>query len=561
MIQEIRLENFLFMQKAELSFCKGLNVITGETGAGKSILLEAVKLLLGKKAKAGIVLPGKTSAKVQAVFLIENQPELQQFLGEAGFLNDDDPETLIVSRTFKEDGAGKIFVNGILATVSLLRQIGPYLMEIHGQNEHQTLLIPEMQRKYLDRTGSDEHLKNLELLSKTFHERQLLQQKYLELEQKQQHSAKRIQELQETVQDLERLNLSNPEEEDELKEDLRKLSHAEQIISMLQAARMALAGEDEQAGATSLFYKATDCLRKIADYDIRIAQAEERASSIFHEIQDLENELTEIAEDTELDPDRLYDVQARLAEISRICRKYGTDFKGLFDLHKSASEELSELYAPDSTKEKLRRALNEVESKYREITNQVSKERSLLAKKLEKAVSKEMETLGFNSATFKVVLTRTDPGKNGAEQIEFNVSLNPGAPGGPLRKIASGGELSRVALAIKKVLAQSDDLPTLLFDEIDAGIGGKTAESVAASLKALAGEKQVLLVTHLHQIAKEGDRHFTVDKKVENEITQVSIQRVEGSARVEEIARMLGQTDPEGMSFARSLLQKTLQTE
>ena len=180
-----------------------------------------------------------------------------------------------------------------------------------------------------------------------------------------------------------------------------------------------------------------------------------------------------------------------------------------------------------------------------------------LAKDLEKKVSREMQDLGFNAANFLIDLTPVTPGPNGAEQIEFIVSLNPGAPGGPLRKIASGGELSRVALAIKKVLAQSDDLPTLLFDEIDAGIGGKTAEAVAGSLRALAAQKQVLLVTHLHQIAKEGNLHFTVNKLVEKDATQVMIQQVEDEARIEEIARMLGQTDADGLAFARNLLQKS----
>lgn len=557
MIQEIRLENFLFMQKAELNFCKGLNVITGETGAGKSILLEAVKLLLGKKARSGIILPGKETARVQAQFSIKNQLELQKFLEEAGFLNEDDPASLIIARTFKQDGAGKILVNGLLTTVAFIRQIGPYLMEIHGQNEHQTLLTPETQRKYLDRTGSEAHQKNLDALKAVFNERQKLQQQYLELEQRQQHSTQRINELQAMVRELESLNLKDENEEELLKEELKKLAHSEQIINHLQAATLALSGEDEIFGATSLCHKMVENLRKIAEYDSRIAEAEERAASIYHELQDLEAELTDIADSTELDPDKLYDIQSRLSEISRISRKYNTNFNGLFELIKSANEELSDLYEPDSKREKLRKALDEVNARFSQLLDKVSKERQKLGNALEKLVSQEMESLGFNSATFKIELTSINPGASGAEQVEFVVSLNPGAPGGPLRKIASGGELSRVALAIKKVLARSDELPTLLFDEIDAGIGGKTAEAVASSLRALGEEKQVILVTHLHQIAKEGNYHFTVSKTVDNEQTQVSIQIVDGSQRVAEIARMLGHTDNDGLTFAKNLLQKS----
>lgn len=557
MIQEIHLENFLFMQQADLCFGKGLNVITGETGAGKSVLLEAVRLLLGKKARSGIVLPGKNSARVQATFNISTLTELKMLLEESGLNNDDDPDVLIISRSFKEDGSGKILINGMITTAGLIKQIGPYLMEIHGQNEHQTLLVPETQRKYLDRTGTDSFLQQLAELKVLYQKCQELQQRYLEIEQRQRHSAEKIQELQLILQELESLNLTDSEEEDKLKEDLQKLSHAETIINMLQSAVNALNGGDDNSGATSMSFKAAECLRRISAYDSRIARAEARAESIFHELRDLESELTDLAESTDLDPDRLYQVQARLSDISRTCRKYGRNFQQLFELHQQVKDQLSELYEPDSTREKVKKALEDIKRKFEIATDTVSQQRRKLAADLEKKVSREMQSLGFNSADFKVALTPATPGPNGAEQVEFMVSLNPGAPGGPLRKIASGGELSRVALAIKKVLAQSDELPTLLFDEIDAGIGGKTAEAVAGSLRALARQKQVLLVTHLHQIAKEGNLHFMVSKQVKQNQTAVEIRTVADDERVEEIARMLGQTDAEGLAFARTLLQRT----
>ncbi|MGM0599216.1 MAG: DNA repair protein RecN [Candidatus Rifleibacteriota bacterium] len=557
MIQEICLENFLFMTKAELSFCRGLNVITGETGAGKSVLLEAVRLLLGKKARSRIIMPQKRSARVQAQFCISEQPELQNFLESSGFLNEDAPEILTISRTFRQDAPGRIMVNGMLTTVGFLKQLGPHLMEIHGQNEHQTLLQPDTQRKYLDRTGNETHLTNLNELKKVFKERQKLQQEFLELEQRQQHSSQRVQELQDLLQELEKLGLNDENEEEELKEELKKLSHSEQILSMLQAASIALKGEDEISGATSLCYKASDSLRQISDFGPELETFSGRANNLYHELQDLETELSSFAETTDLDPDKLYDIQARLSEISRLCRKHNSSFKDLFVLRNRASNELSDLFEPDNKRQKLRRQLDEINSKFNRLLEEISNSRKKLAARLEKAVSKEMHNLGFNAANFKVKLQEITATQNGAEQIEFMVSLNPGMPGGPLRKIASGGELSRVALAIKKVLAKNDDLPTLLFDEIDAGIGGKTAEAVAASLSSLAGEKQVLLVTHLHQIAKEGKYHFSVIKKIENNSTIVEIELLQEDKRISEIARMLGHTDSEGIAFARNLLQKS----
>jgi len=555
MINEILLDNFLFMRSATLHFSRGLNVITGETGAGKSILLEAVKLLLGKRARSGLVMPGQTTAMIQAEFDIASLPELTKFLEESGFHNEEDPQTLSISRTFKEEGNGRVMVNGILTTAAFLKQLGPYLTEIHGQNEHQTLLEPEVQRGLLDRTGSNTHKQNLAELQSVYGQRQKLQQKLQELENRQQHSTARINELQTILQDLTGLGLNSRTEEEDLKEELKKLSHAEQIISSLQAAVALLSGSEESSGATSQVFKAADNLKRISQYDKAIDELYQRMNGAYYELKALETDIEELAENTGLDPEKLYQIQSRLSDVSRICRKHSTDFAGLFTLKEKVNEELSELFAPDSTRDKVKKELEAIDAKFVQLTKAVSKERGSLAKKLDQLVSTEMADLGFNAARFNAALTACNPGPHGAENIEFCVALNPGAPGGPLRKIASGGELSRVALAIKKVLARSDALPTLVFDEIDAGIGGKTAEAVAASLRALGSEKQVLLVTHLHQIAKEGSCHFTVTKKVTNDQTSVEISLVEGEKRIEEIARMLGRTDNDGLSFARNLLQ------
>ncbi|PKL39416.1 MAG: DNA repair protein RecN [Candidatus Riflebacteria bacterium HGW-Riflebacteria-1] len=556
MITEILLENFLFMQKAALKFSRGLNVITGETGAGKSILLEAVKLLLGKKARSGLVLAGQTTARIQAEFDIATLPELARFLEESGFHNEEDPHTLSITRTFKEEGNGRVLVNGILTTAAFLKQIGPFLTEIHGQNEHQTLLEPEIQRGLLDRTGSAAFKQSLTTLQSVFTQRQKLQQKLQELENRQQTSATRISELQTILQELTAMNLSNPNEEEELKEELKRLSHAEQIISSLQTAGSLLSGSEESVGATSQIFKSADNLKRISQYDKAIDELYHRLNGSYYELKALEADIEALADKTALDPERLYKIQSRLSEISRVCRKHATDFPGLFALRERVNEELSELFAPDSTRDRLKKELELIDAHFKELIKAISTERAILAKKLDKQVSTEMADLGFNSAKFTAELTACNPGPHGAENIEFCVSLNPGAPGGALRKIASGGELSRVALAIKKVLARSDALPTLVFDEIDAGIGGKTAEAVAASLRALGKEKQVLLVTHLHQIAKEGSCHFTVTKRVENGHTSVDISEVESESRIEEIARMLGRTDKEGLSFARNLLKQ-----
>ena len=554
MITDIQLENFLFMQKADLSFSKGLNVITGETGAGKSVLLEAVKLLLGKKSRSGIVLKGKNTAKIQAEFNIKGQTALQKYLEENGFNNEEEPDILSITRTFKEESNGRILVNGLIATVALLKGIGPYLMEIHGQNEHQTLLDPDTQRQLLDKTGGSTFYTKLDKLKDLYKTRKSLKEKLEELENKSLHTAERLEELEAIKKDLDELALSDPNEEDELKEELKKLSNSEQIITALQTSLSCLMGSDEASGATMLAYKASEQLRKVADYDNNIDDYYKRITDLYYELKSLESDIEATAESSDLDPERLFEVQSRLSEIQRICRKYSVDFAGLFELSDKCDKELSELTEPDQSRNKILKELEQINIEFEKIVNEVSKDRQNLAKKLNESVSKEMEHLGFNSAIFEAKLLPIEPSSHGGEDIEFYVSLNPGAPSGPLRKIASGGELSRVALAIKKVLANSDQLPTLVFDEIDTGIGGKTAEAVADSLRSLGEQKQVLLVTHLHQIAKEGTHHFTVTKSVVDNQTEVHINRVEGENRVEEIARMLGKTDEDGLAFARSLL-------
>jgi DNA repair protein RecN (Recombination protein N) len=555
MITEIQLENFLFMHKADLSFSKGLNVITGETGAGKSVLLEAVKLLLGKKSRAGIVLKGQKQAKIQAEFDIQGQTALQKYLEEAGFNNEEDPDTLSITRTFKEDSNGRVLVNGLITTSSLLKGIGPYLMEIHGQNEHQTLLDPVTQRELLDKTGNSDFHEKLNKLKEIYKSRKDLQEKLEELESKSQHAAERIEELEAIKKDLDELNLSDPNEEEELKETLKKLSNSEQIINALQGSLACLAGSDEVSGATMLSYKASEMLRKVADYDSEIEDYYKRITDLYYELKSLESDIEAKAENSDLDPEKLFEIQSRLSDIQRISRKYSTDFAGLFELSESCDKELSELTEPDQSRNKLLKELEQINKEFNALVSEVTKDRTKLAQTLNKSVSHEMEHLGFNSAVFEARLEPIEPASHGAENVEFYVSLNPGAPGGPLRKIASGGELSRVALAIKKVLANSDKLPTLVFDEIDTGIGGKTAEAVADSLRSLGEQKQVLLVTHLHQIAKEGTHHFTVTKSVVDNQTEVNINRVEGENRVEELARMLGRTDEDGLTFARSLLK------
>ncbi|HEY9071910.1 MAG TPA: DNA repair protein RecN [Candidatus Ozemobacteraceae bacterium] len=555
MITELQLEQFLFMPDTHIEFTPGLNVITGETGAGKSILLEAVKLILGKKARSGLVLPGRTAARLQARFEIGGKTLLQQKLAEMGLTNEDDPTTLLISRTFKTEGSDKVLINGIMTTTSALRELGAFLMEIHGQNEHQTLLMPETQRKLLDRMGGDTHLKRLEKLSLAFTEHRRLSDELEELETRLASGAERLETLTATLGELDALRLTDPEEDAMLKEECHRLAHAEQLAETIADALQSLDGSDETTGAVRLLHRALDAARNAGTIDPGLTAFAGRLEALYYEAADISSALRREA-DVECDPNRLSFVQSRLSAFQQACRRHRTDFAGLFPLIEEIRKEIGDLTAPDSSRARLRKALDEAQRGLSTAASEVTTARRAIAAKLEKQVSTVMEELGFHAARFSIGMKPVPITATGQEAVEFLVALNPGAPGGPLRKIASGGELSRVALALKQVLAEGDDLPTLLFDEIDAGIGGTTAEAVAASLERLSRKKQVVLVTHLHQIAKEADRHFTVTKRVVDGATEVRIGEVKKAEREAEIARMLGRTGSEGLAFARALLRR-----
>lgn len=561
MIRDLSLENFLFISKAQIDFSSGLNVITGETGAGKSVLLEALKLLLGKKGKTGLVKAGQTTARLQATFSLEQSPAIRSSLEENGLLNEDDPQTLIISRTFRPEGTEKVFVNGILATTGQLRDLGRQLLEIHGQNEHQTLLESRVQRRLLDRTGGEKHLRSLQELETLYRLLRDRQSALQDLEERLANGQARQEELERHLSDLKALALGDPDEESRLKEEAHRMSHIEQIAESLSLARAAMTGVEDQDGATRLLFRCRESVRRAEANDTGLRSLADRLETLYQESLDIEHDLEHRCDTLTFDPQRNAWIQARLAEISRLCRRHGCDGNGLFTLRMDLEGQLAELTAPDTTREKLKLELEKTRAEFEKRVQEISTARRKFAANLEKLVSNEMSDLGFPAARFRITLNATEPGPEGAETVDFVVALNPGGAPGSLRKIASGGELSRVALALKKVLARSDELPSLVFDEIDTGVGGTTAEAVGRSLKALGEEKQVLLVTHLHQIAKEGDRHFVVSKAVADDMTSISIAEVKGRAREGEIARMLGATGKEGLSFARSILRESAKTQ
>lgn len=556
MLKELILQDFLFVEYVELDFDKGLNVITGETGAGKSLLLEGIKLILGKKAKSGLVKNRKNITKIHAIFDVSRQNNVIEILKNYDLLDSDSPNILSITRTLKQEGSDKIFVNGILTNLSVIKELGKHLIEIHGQNEHQTLLLPDIQLELLDRYGGINHQQNTFEAKKIYLELKKLKNELESIEKQKKYNISRLAELEESIQTIENLNLSDKHELSNLQQEAKLLANLEKIAKNLISIRNLIDGVDDTIGVFQAVKKVKDQVSEIAQYYENAQGLVNKINTIYLELADFSHEISKLADKIEFDPERLNYLNERIANIDRVCRRFNTNFEGLFETLENLKNEYSYLTAPDFKIDALQDKINKLEVEFNVIINKISTERKKLAEQLKNDIMKSLDGLGFGRVEFEIRLNKIEPSAIGAESVEFLVSLNPGVEPEPLKKVASGGELSRLALAIKQVLAQADELPTLLFDEIDTGIGGKTAETVANKLHDLSKHKQIILVTHLHQIAKEADAHFVVEKKYKSNDTIVEIKKISGQQREVEIARMIGNTDQKTQEFAKKLLEE-----
>ncbi len=566
MIEAISIRNIALIDELDLELSPGLNIFTGETGAGKSVILKSIGLVLGERTSPDIVREGTDTASVEiGVVPSISLPSMM-----------DTDDTLVLSRQISANGRSRCRINGELANLKRLKELGALLVDIHGQHEHQSLFRTETHLELLDDFGETD--KEREQVSTQYHRLLDLQRELDSLLHTLRTSEREKELLEFEVKELAAANLQEGEEE-ELTAEISILDNAEQLYESANLVYEQLDGEGDSAigtlgsgGSASVLESLRDSAKTIAkltEVDTSLLELCERLESSLYELEDISSQIREYAETVEFNPARLAEVTDRLELISKFKRRYGNTISEMIEYHADAERKLSDLEIGSEKIDELQLQIREMELTVRELCITLSEKRKKVAGRLSALVEKELQELGMEKAEFYTEVQPIEDenglllidGKryafreNGMDKVEFLIAPNIGSELRPLARIASGGEISRVMLALKTVLIKVDNIPTVLFDEIDSGIGGKIADVVGKKLKELSQSAQVICITHLPQIARFADRHFLVEKDVVGESTLISAKSLTDAERVTEIARMHGGQETEvGLAHARELL-------
>lgn len=561
MLRELRIQNLAIIDEIQLSFEAGMNVLTGETGAGKSIIMRAVALLCGARATPDLLRSDADEAAIEGLFeLTENE---RGCLSDAGLEPDGE---VLVRRVVSRSGKGKVYINGGLATTGLLAQLGSRLIHVYGQNEQALLLKPESHVDYLDDFGKLGSLRARH--AESWSAARAAEAHLGRLLDSGESARQRLDLLQFQLHELRDANIGAGEEA-QLQREREVQRHAERLSqTCLQGEEALYSGEQAIAAALG---RTLNQLHEAARIDPTFNETIELLRSAATNIDEAALQLRRAGGRLEHDPARLNEIEERLALISRLKRKYGGDADGLPTKLASFENELSMLETAGFDVASARVSAEAAAAAAWKIAGQLTQERTRAAAQLEKKVAQELAALGMRGAVFRVVFAAPAAGAatppqattaglsaSGADQIEFYLSANPGEDPKPLARIASGGELSRIMLALKTLTAGAGEVPTLIFDEVDAGIGGAVAEAVGQRLRSLAASRQILCITHLPQIAAQTDHHFAVEKRVTKGRTRSTARVLDTDERVAEIARMLGsEATAESRQYARKLVQGT----
>jgi DNA repair protein RecN (Recombination protein N) len=554
-LEELRVENLLLIERAELRLGPGLNVLTGETGAGKTVLAHALDLLLGGKPRSGIVRPGASEAYVEGVFAL---PEgLREALGER---LPEDAEEIVLARRVSAEGRTRAYLGGRAATAADLRDVGGALLSFYGQHEHRKLTLASAQLEILDGFCGDAHAARLQAFGAAYVRERALRG---ELETLQARAGARDRELDLLEWELREIDDAGPSEaeEAELTAERERLRHLEALLGAAAGGVAALTGEGEgsgaEEGATAALAGAARALESVRGVDAALDGLADRVGALAVEADDLAMELRAYGEGVEATPGRLDEVEERLALLDRLKRKHGGTLTAVLAHAEECRRRRDELVGAEEALEGAQAALQEARAELETRAGELRTAREAAAGALAGAVRERLAALAMDGASFEAALSDRDGyGPSGGDEVEFLIAPNPGVPAGPLREIASGGELSRVMLALMGAAAEAG-ARTLVFDEVDAGIGGQTARAVGEQLRELATGRQVICITHLPQIASLADRHFTIVKDVSGDTARTTVTQLGRADVVGELVRMLGADgdDTAARRHARELLK------
>jgi DNA repair protein RecN (Recombination protein N) len=537
MLQNLALRDFVIVDQLELDLASGFTVLTGETGAGKSILLDALGLVLGERADSSQIREGAQRAEISALFEIADEQiaHCNQWLDDQGFPIDDEGRALLLKRTIEANGRSRAFINGSVATLAQLREAGDQLVDIHGQHAHQLLLKSGAQRELLDRhAGLLPQVNELGELYKQWHDsRKLLSQ----AENAGQDIERERERLEWQYEELKALSPLEGEW-DSIQVDHARLANAAKIITGCQEVIDGLS--ESENSAESILSKANLSISDLAEHDPALSEISQALESAQIQVDEAVHSLNRYLQKIDLDPERLGQLEERMQALHAAARKYRTDTNQLPQLLIETSERLDALSASQNI-EALRSKVKEQEGIYLKAAKLLSQKRSKAAAELSQLVTAAMQNLSMAGGQLEIALKPLDEGASfGLEQAEFLVAGHAGSTPRPLAKVASGGELARISLAISVITSKASFTPTLIFDEVDAGIGGAVAETVGKLLRQLGESHQILCVTHLPQVAAQGNQHFKVSKSQSGDKTLSQLNVLSRNERVEEIARMLG---------------------
>ena len=559
MLERLLIENIALIERLDLEPGPGFTVFTGETGAGKSIIIDGINLVLGSRGSRELISYGKQKCRVEAVFDISDKPSVLQKLAELEIEAEDG--RLVIARELTTAGKSLCRVNGVILPLNLLKGVTDLIVDVHGQHEHQSLLDENNHLGVIDAYMAEEIIPKREAVNAAYEEYSAVRAKLNSGFLSEAERERRIDILNYQINEIEKASLSVGEEES-INEELKVLTNAERITESLNSSAELLMGE---GGAVASLKRAVDGLSGISDLSAQFGEVHTRLSDLYYELEDAAYSVRDMRLNADFDPKRIDELETRLDVIDSLKHKYGRTVAEVLEFLKSASDELEELTGDASRREELEKKKRALAAEYKAKAASLTEARRASASKLCSLAEEQLKALGMKKARLSAEFSPfgDEPRYNGADDVRLLLSANEGEPLKPLSKVASGGELSRIMLALKTVITDADEIPTLIFDEVDTGISGLTANTVGLRMKRIANRHQVLCVTHLPQIAAFADTHFVVSKHEEGGRTVTDVKRLADDERPYELARIMGAegSAEAAVSHAAELIKKAREIE
>ncbi|WP_315377142.1 DNA repair protein RecN [uncultured Streptococcus sp.] len=537
MLLEISIKNFAIIEEISLNFEKGMTVLTGETGAGKSIIIDAMNMMLGSRATTDVIRHGAPKAEIEGLFAVESNRHLTALFEEQGLEWTDE---LIIRREILQNGRSVSRINGQMVNLSVLKAVGQHLVDIHGQHDQEELMRPQLHITMLDEFGDAAFFQTKAAYRQTFEDYKRLRKQVVELQRNQQENKARIEMLEFQIAEIEAAALE-VEEDVRLEQERQRLLNHKMIADTLTNAYTML--DAEEFSSLSNVRSAMNDLESIEEYDPSYKELSSQLSETFYALEDITKRLEDVVDGLEFDGNRLMQVESRLDLIHSITRKYGGQVKDVLEYLAQITKEYSLLTGSDLSSEELEKELKRLEKSLVSLAQDLSDQRHALAQALENEIQQELADLYMDKARFQVRFSKAKFNREGNEAVEFYISTNPGEDFKPLVKVASGGELSRLMLAIKSAFSRKEGKTSIVFDEVDTGVSGRVAQAIAAKIHKIGQNGQVLAISHLPQVIAAADYQFYIEKISDAHSTVSTVRLLNREERIEEIAKMLAGED------------------